>query len=104
MPNPVRSLKRTDRLTKRQKMIVRKVRGAGLPVMVYARPKKKGRVSVHDPFLDVRRRAKIGSLPKTKRYPQARDTSIQRMVRSIGKRPKGARKVPRRATRKFLSP
>lgn len=101
MPNPVRPLKRTDKLSERQKDIVRKLRRNKIPVRVY----KRGRgVSVHDPFLDIRKKAKVGDIRKTKRYPHARDTPTQRSLRSVKKAPSGARKVTRKRKKSFLLP
>ena len=101
MPNPIRPLKRADRLSPRQKMIVRDLRRARLPVKVYQRGRG---LSVHNPFLDVRRKAKIGSLKQTKRTPQARDTQMQRRLRRVTTKPKGARKVRSTRARNFLLP
>ncbi len=103
MANPVRALKKTDKLSSRQKMIVRKVRKAKLPIKVYQRGRG---ISVHDPFLDFRRKAKLGSIGNTKRTPQSMDTQIQRKIR-LGKfklKPKGSRKVASKSARKFLLP
>jgi len=101
MPNPTRGLKRTDRLTPYQKQIVRKLRRNKLPVRVYQRGRK---LSVHDPFLDVRRKAVKGSLRQTKRTPQARDTSIQRRLRAVKRKPRGAKKVRQTKAKSFLLP
>ena len=100
MPNPTRGLKKKDKLSTRQKGIVSKLRKRKLPVRVY----KRGRgLSVHNPFLDVQRRAKKGSVKATKRTPQARDTELQRRLRHR-KAPKGARKVRKTTAKKFLLP
>jgi len=101
MPNPVRSIRNRDRLSKRQKVIVRKLRAARLPVKVY----KRGRgLSVHNPFLDVRRTARVGSIGTTKTYPHARDTDVQRRLRHARGKVKGARKVSPKMRRSFLLP
>ena len=101
MPNPVRGLKRTDKLGARQKQLVSKLRRNRLPVKVYQRGRG---VSVHNPFLDVKRRAVKGSLRATKRTPQARDTEMQRKLRFVKTKPSGARKVRKPTARKFLLP
>lgn len=103
MPNPVRGIKRTDlrKLSPKQKGIVNKLRRAKLPVKVYQRGRG---LSVHNPLLDVRRKAKKGSLDTTKRYPHARDTEIQRMVRFRKAKVKGARKAPPSVKKKILLP
>ena len=101
MPNPVRGLKKTDKLRPKQKAIIRKLKSARIPVKVY----KRGRsLSVHNPFLDVKRKALKGSTKATARYPQARDTELQRKLRVMKGKVKGARKVPKRTARKFLLP
>lgn len=101
MPNPTRALKRTDRLAPRQRMIVKDLRKARLPVRVYQRGRG---ISVHNPFLDVVRKAKKGSMRQTKRTPQARDTAMQRRLRRVKTKPKGARKVRKTRARSFLLP
>lgn len=85
MPNPVRPLRNTRKLTPHQKMIVAKVKRAGLKPVVYHRARYKGgpknRTSVHDPFLDLMRKARPStSKPYVTRYPQASDTKHQRKV------------------------
>ena len=74
MPNPIRALRRKDKLSPRQKAIVKAVRKAKLPVRVYQRGRG---ISVHNPFLDVKRKAKV-NLGRAKRSPQAFDTKVQR--------------------------
>lgn len=84
MPNPAKPLKSMRGLTARQKAIVRKVQRAGLKPVAYHRAKysrnsPRNRKSVHDPFLDLMRKAKPSKSKATvARYPQARDTPRQR--------------------------
>jgi hypothetical protein len=102
MPNPVKPLKSTRGLSSRQKAIVRRVKRAGLKPVGYLRAKYAGRrtrssTSVHDPFLDIRRRAKVSQPPHVKRYPQASDTPKQASTRyvkkiRVGRRAHGAHK------------
>lgn len=103
MPSRIRGLKKTDRLSMRQKAIVRKLRSARLPVKVYKRGRK---VSVHNLFLDIRRKARV---PKFRpvlvsKYPQAFDTKAQRAVKSRAKKPKGSRKASPQRRRSLLLP
>jgi len=84
MPNPVKSfssLPKTARKrimnSKQQSRIVRQVKRRKLPVKVYARANTSTGYSVHNPFLDVRRKAVKGSTKATRRIPQARDTKSQ---------------------------
>lgn len=91
MPNPVRPLsaKMYHRLTKRQKSTVRTVRGSGLKVVAYRRKGNSSKLSVHNPFSDFQRKARLGETEKSvRRYPQAFDTYAQRS----GKMPKYIRR------------
>lgn len=103
MPNPVRGLKRTDmrKLTSKQKAIVRKLRSNRLPVKVYAR---QGKLSVHNPFSDVKRKAHKGETKYVKRYPHASDTEMQRQVRYTKTKIKGARKANPKVKRSIWLP
>jgi hypothetical protein len=103
MPNPVKNLKSLRGLSTRQKAIVARVRKAGLTPKGYHRAKYAGRktkssTTVHDPFLDIKRRAKVSKDVKyVERYPQARDTMMQsntRYVRRVrvGRKAHGAHK------------
>ena len=105
MPNPVRPLRKTDRLTMRQKNIVRKNKAMGLSSVVYRRKGNHNKLSVHSPLLDVQRKAKVGSVFKTKKYPHARDSPVQVNMRLLkGRAYKGSRKVSKTTARKFLFP
>jgi len=82
MPNPVRSLRRKDRLSSKQRAYVKKIKGAGLKPLVYRRKSSKTRISVHNPFLDIQRHAKTPKFRPilARRYPHAYDTKGQRRV------------------------
>lgn len=97
MPNPVRPLKRNDRLSPRQKGIVKRLKANGISPLVY----KRGRgLSVHDPMLDVKRKARAAVKGKVKRYPHARDTPAQ-----VRYKPKMTRRgKPRKAPKSILLP
>jgi len=83
MPNPTRKLKTTDRLTKRQKTLVARIRRQGLKPVVYRRAGNRNKLSVHNPFLDIIRKSKK---PLRKRYPQASDNKRQgRLVKDTRK-------------------
>lgn len=95
MPNPVRNLKRTDRLTARQKALVKKIREKGLKPVVYSRKKgKRQGISVHNPFSDAKRRAKVPKYRpiKARWTPQAFDTKEQSKA-LMTKRVKGKKKT-----------
>jgi len=96
MPNPVRRLKRTDRLKPRQKAIVKRLRSSGMPVMVYRRKSNTNRLSVHNPFLDVVRKTRSKAVKKNTKIPHARDTSMQKA--SFGGRGKERTKRTKKRT------
>jgi len=91
MPNPVRPLRTTKGLSHYQKMIVKQVRRAGLKPVEYHRARVRGGRSVHDPFLDVKRRATKGQIGNVRRYPQALDTKTQARLRLRGRNIKSKR-------------
>jgi hypothetical protein len=96
MPNPVRSLGKRTRLTKRQKVIVRRLNKLGArPIKVYRRKGNASRVSVHDPFMDVGLGARVRPRPKVARYPQAYDTEYQssHVTKRVGRKVAGMKKV-----------
>jgi hypothetical protein len=71
-------------------MIVARVKRAGLKPMEYHRKKYAGRktksnYSVHDPFLDLKRKARTADLKVVQKYPQARDTKRQSSARYVGR-------------------
>lgn len=85
MPNPVyhenskegRRMKR--RLTPRQKAIVKKLRSKGLPVKLYRRAGARSGVSVHDPYVDMVRKANTPKkLAKNRRKRYKNMTKAQR--------------------------
>ena len=75
MPNPVKTLKSTRGLTARQKMLVAKIKRQGMTPKVYRRKGNTNKMSVHNPFLDVKRKSKY---PVNKRIPHATDSDKQR--------------------------
>jgi hypothetical protein len=92
-------LKSAKGLSMRQKAIYRKVQRAGLKPVAYHRAKYSrgspaNRKSIHDPFLDLMRKADKAKPATVARYPQARDTprqrsSAPRRVRLTGRKPSG---------------
>ena len=78
MPNPTRALKNKDRLTLRQRTLVKRIKRQGLKPVVYRRKGNKNKLSVHNPFLDIVRKSKKPIRPK---YPHASDTDKQRKLK-----------------------
>ena len=107
MPNPVKPLRTMKGLTSKQKALVKKVKARGLKPMAYRRKANRNKISVHNPFLDVRRKARV---PKYRpilvnKYPHAYDTKKQArsVVRKVKKVPKGARTVKGKGKRQAKS-
>lgn len=98
MPNPVRALKRTDRLRPRQKKLVSKIRKAGLTPRVYRRKGNPNRLSVHNPFSDLQRRATAGRMKVAQRpiladrMPHAFDKKHQIIGRNKAQQRKQAKR------------
>jgi len=94
MPNPVKKLNPATfkRLSKRQKTMVAnlKKKFGNRNLYTYRRKGNNNKISVHNPTMDIRRKAKIGSDRSVKKYPHASDTKKQ-----SGKVPKSAFKKGR---------
>jgi len=97
MPNPIRPLRKTDRLTFKQKAQILSLRKKGVKTFsVYRRKGNNNKLSVHNPYTDVVRKAKLGVVGNTTRYPHAYDTEKQRKFTVKARtrvNVKGARKV-----------
>jgi hypothetical protein len=93
MPNAVRPLKRTDRLTKRQKTLVERIKRQQLQPVVYRRKGNSNKISVHNPFLDIVRKSKK---PENRKYPHASDSDRQRRLLST----KSSRKIAKQQSKR----